>query len=185
MAQSSISTVEVDPRYGHFKQFSGAGVAFARCQASLSQMRLDTMQRPLDRSHVDGLFRDMENRGANKAHVIHAYIDVSDERTLPSRQEIIDILEQMNSVSKPKGGENVTIGVLPKHIQLRVTNGQHRLYAYCKYLVDHWGLIENERPPLDPPPTGCLFAEGLRKSAAEILAQDDACWFVNVEYIRE
>jgi len=187
MAQTSISTVEVHPRYGHFKQFSGAGIASARCQASLSQMRLDATQRPLERRHVDSLLRNMENQGVNKAHVIHAYIDVSNERTSASTDEIKAILEQMDSISKPKGGENVTIGILPGHIQLRVTNGQHRLHAYCKYLVEHWDRIENERRPLDPPPapTEFPFAEGLRKSAAEILAQDEACWFVNVEYIRE
>jgi len=143
------------------------------------------MQCHLDYCHVEGLLRNMENQGANKAHVIHAYINVLDERTSASRHKIVDILEQMNSISKPKGGENITIGILPNHIQLQVTNGQHHLYAYCRYLIEHWDLIKNERLPLDPPLTGFPFAEGLRKSTAEILVQDEACWFINVEYIHE
>jgi len=87
--------------------------------------------------------------------------------------------------TKPNGGDDIMIGIPPNHIQLQVTNGQHHLYTYCKYLIDHWDLIENKRPPLDPPPTGCLFAEALRKSAVEILVQDKACWFINVKYICE
>ena len=150
-------------------------------------MRLDTTQRPVDYSHVDGIFKDMKKLGVNKARVINVYIDVLDGGTSASRDQIEGLFEHMNSLSKPNGGDDIMIGILPDHIRLRVTNGQHRLFAYCKYLVDRWDQIENKRPPLDPPPapTDCLFAEALIKSAAEILAQDDAYWFVNVEYIRE
>jgi len=67
MAQSRISMVKVHPRCVNFKQFSGAGVASSHCQARLSQMRLDTMQHPLDYSHVDSVFRHMKQEGVDKA----------------------------------------------------------------------------------------------------------------------
>ena len=41
------------------------------------------------------------------------------------------------------------------------------------------------RPPLNQPPTDQPFAENLGKSAAEILAQDDAWWLVSVDYIHK
>jgi hypothetical protein len=128
----------------------------------------------------------MEIEGVRKGDFIHAYIDVEDkEWGNRGKDETILLLNQLASETRLKGDGEAIIPILPAEFPLRISNGLHRLHAYCMYLVSHWDSISNVRKPLDPPPTGCRFAEGLSKTPAEILAQDEAFWLVNIEYVRK
>jgi len=186
MSQFEISTININARDATYKQCSAAAVATARCIARLSQMKIDIKQRPSTQSHIETLRHSMESQGVRKGDALHVYIDVNDEAWgKRSDAEAIALLDKMKSETKLKGDGNVIMGVLPPGVPLRVSNGQHRLHAYCRYFVDHWKDIESVKPPLNPPPVECPFAEGLSKTPAEILAQDDAYWIVIVEFIRE
>lgn len=180
-----VETVVFDTRDAMYKQFSGAAMAGARGIARLSQMTLNSTQRPLNEDHIKSLRLSMEEE-VRKGEVIHAYIDV-EHKDWGTRTEgdVISLLNDMNTKTRLSSFGKVSIGVLPPDIHLQVCNGQHRLHAYCRYMVDHWDEIKHEKPALNPLPTNCSFAQGLAKSPAKILAQDDAYWIVNIEYIRE
>ena len=128
----------------------------------------------------------MEEEGVRKGEDLHAYIDIMDPRWGDrSKEDVCSLIQQINGANIVKGDGTVIMSVLPEDIPLRITTGVHRLYAFCSYLVDHWDEIEGENPPLNSPPEDCPFAVGLRKTPAEILAQENACWIVTLEYIRE
>jgi hypothetical protein len=182
----TIRKIEINARDGMYRQCSGAAVATARCVVRLSQMKLDLEQRPVSLKHVNSIKNSMDEEGVRRGDAVHAYIDVADEGWgNRSKEDAIELLNALGPQTKPDSCETVLIGVLPKDIHLHLSNGQHRLFAYCQYMVEHWNDIKNVKPALDPPPTNCHFAEGLSKTPAEILAQDMAEWIVNVEYIRE
>jgi hypothetical protein len=169
-----------------YKRCSAAAVAFTRAMVNLRQMKPDNIrQRPAQRDHIESLRKSMDQDGVRKGEDLHAYIDVEDplwgDRTQDDAMLLIKAINDQNHVA---GDGTVVMSVLPEDVPLRITTGLHRLHAFCSYLVDHWGEIRDVKPPLDPPPTDCAFAEGLRKPAAEILAQDDARWIVTLEYIR-
>jgi hypothetical protein len=150
-------------------------------------MKPDEAQRQVDREHVNSLRASMEEEGVRKGDVIHGYIDV-DDSTWGNRSEAdsIALIDKIDDHSKLLHDGRVVVGVLPADIPIRISNGNHRLYAFCKYLAERLDLnqIENAKPPLESPPIGRPFAEGLSRSSAEILAQDDAWWLVSIEYIR-
>ena len=185
MAQTQISTIEIEAKDAIYKQCSGAAIASARVIARISQMKLAPLQRRPDMEHIKVLRESMESEGVRKGDAVHAYIDVADPAWENRDQsETISLLFEMSCRTKLTGDGKVRMSVLPTNIPLRLTNGAHRLYAYCSYLVGRWSDISNVREPLESPLTDCPWAENLGKSPAEILAQDDAFWVVSVEYIR-
>jgi len=128
----------------------------------------------------------MESEGVRKGEDIHRYIDIQDPAWGDRGQdETISLLDRIDAENKVIGDGRVAIGVLPEDIPLRITNGRHRLTAFCQYLVGHWDDISDHELPLASNPTECPFANGLSKSPAEVLAQEDASWIVKIEYIRE
>ena len=186
MEQPQISVIELPAKDALYKQCSGAAVAAAWAIVRLSQMNRDEVPRKVDPSHVNALRISMEEEGVRKGEILHGYIDVEDPAWGGrSEAEALALMDAMDSQNKLNGDGKVVVGVLPEDIPIRLSNGTHRLHAYCRYIVDHWDDIKNVRPPLNQPPTDRPFAENLGKSAAEILAQDDAWWLVSVEYIRK
>lgn len=81
---------------------------------------------------------------------------------------------------KLKGDGRVIVGVLPEDVPIQISNGNHCLHTFCRYIAEHWDCIKNAKPSLEPPLT--WHAENLSKSAAEILAQGDSWWLVSIEY---
>jgi len=142
-------------------------------------------QRPTERKHIDTLKKSMGEDGVRRGQDLHAYIDIKDplwgDR---SHKDTMEMIRCINAQNRVEGG-TATISVLPEDIPVRITTGLHRLYAYSGYLVDHWSTISDPKPPLESVPSECPFANGLRKPAAEILAQDEASWIVTIEYIRK
>jgi hypothetical protein len=129
-----------------------------------------------------------QNSGSDgKGRVSQKYREVLErwKKAILLQEDAIKLLSALGPQTKPNSCETVLIGILPKDIHLHLSNGQHHLFAYCQYMVEHWNSIKNVKPALDPPPTNCHFTEGLSKTPAEILAQDMAEWIVNVEYIHE
>ena len=185
MEQPVINTLTMESHEATYKRCSAAAVAFTRAMVHLRQMKPDNIrQRPAQTSHIDTLRTSM-NEEVRKGEDLHAYIDVKDPLWDRSEAEAISLLKCIDDHNKVEGDGTVVISVLPKDVPLRITTGLHRLHAYCSYLVDNWSSIEHVKPPLNPPPIDCAFAEGLRKSPAKILAQDDASWIVTIEYIRK
>jgi hypothetical protein len=149
-------------------------------------MRRDETQRQVDPEHVNALRISMEEEGVRKGDVLHGYIDVDDPAWQGrSQAEILRMIDEIDSCNELKGDGSVIVGVLPADVPIRISNGNHRLHAFCRYIAQHWDRIQNPKPSLEPPPTDRPFAENLSKSAAEILAQDDAWWLVSIEYIRK
>lgn len=184
MAQ--IQTVQMDARYGAYKLFSGTAVTTARALVKIHQMTPDGTQRNPDYVHIQRLKRSMESEGVRKGEDIHGYIDVQNPAWGNRPQdEIISLLRQIDSQNKVNDDGTVVIAVLPEGIPLKITNGCHRLHALCGFLDENWNQILNRKPPLDSTPENCPFANGLSRPSAEILAQDEACWVVRIEYIRE
>jgi hypothetical protein len=148
-------------------------------------MRLDEAQRQVNHDHVHKIRISMQEEEVHKGDVLHGYIDVHDQAWSRSKEETISLLDELQSVNKLNGDGTVAVGVLPEDIPIRISNGSHRLYAFCAYLVEGWDRIPTIQPPLQSPIIDKPFAEDLGKTPAEILAQDDAWWLVSVEYIRK
>jgi hypothetical protein len=187
MAQHEITTMEIDASHATYKQCSGAAKATARCIVKLSQMKNDVAdQRPIHPDHVELLLKSMDDVGVLKGDVVHGTIDVHDPLWgNRSEEEAVKLIKNINAQMVLKGDGKVIMGVLPDGIPVRMLNGQHRFHALCRWIVARWDALPNLRPPLDPPPQDCPWAEGLSKSPAEILAQDEACWVLSLEYTRK
>ena len=150
-------------------------------------MRLDESQRIVDPVHLREIRLSMEEEGIHKGEVIHGYIDVDDPDWDLDQADAVQLMDNIQRHNKLTGDGDIDVGWLPKGITIRISNGSHRLYAYCQYLADHWEeLFPNpnttlpEKEVKDKP-----FADGLVKGAGDILAQDIAYWLVIVEYIRK
>ena len=186
MAQTQIDTVEMDTQYAAYKQLSGAAVATTQALVKIQQMKVDATQCPLAHYHMQTLKELMEVKGVCKGKDIHAYIDTWDPAWGSCTQaNTILLLNHINAQNTAWGNGKVTIGVLPEDIPLRITNRLHHLHAFCRYLADHWGDIEIHKPPLDSLLMDCSFADDLSKPSTKILAQDNACWIVKIEYIHK
>jgi hypothetical protein len=186
MAQTAIPTITMESHEATYKTCSTAAAAFTRALVKMKQMRPDDIrQRPADRKHIDTLKKSMGEEGARRGQDLHAYLDIKDplwgDRSYDETMELIKCINAQNRVE----GGTATISVLPEDIPVRITTGLHRLYAYSGYLVENWSTIKNPKPPLESVHKECPFADGLRKPAAEILAQDEASWIVTIEYIRK
>lgn len=185
MSQTQLASIQLSAREALFRQCSGAAVAHARVMVRISQMKLDEAQRHVDHNHARDLKIKMQEDAVHKGDVLHGYIDVHDPAWSRSRDDTIKLLDDLQSINQINDYGMVAVGVLPQDIPIRISNGSHRLYAFCSYLVEGWHRIKTIRPPLQTPIIDKPFAEDLGKTAAEILAQDDAWWLVSVEYIRE
>lgn len=187
MAQPVIATMRMESHDAMYKKCSAAAIAFTRAMVNLRQMKPDHRQRPTNPKHVEKLKKSMEVEGVRKSEDLYAYIDVDDPLWgARSKAEGMALMHQIEHQNRVEGDGSVIMSILPMDVPLKITTGLHRLHAYCSYIVDNWDKIENVKPPIDPDTIiGCSFAEGLRKPAAEILAQDCACWIVAIEYIRK
>lgn len=186
MDQATISSLEIPAREALYKQCSGAAVATTRAIVRLSQMRPDDIQRQVDLTHVNSLRISMQEEGVRKGEVLHGYIDVEDPAWGGrSQDDAIALFKHIESHNKLLSGGRVVVGVLPKDIPIRITNGNHRLYAFSRHLAASLDQTDNANPPLNSPSIDRPFAENLSRSSGEILAHDDAWWLVSIEYIRK
>jgi hypothetical protein len=124
-------------------------------------MKLDLEQCPVSLKHVNSIKNSMEEEGVHRGNAVHAYINVADEGWgNRSKEDAIKLLNALGPQTKPDSCETVLIGVLPKDIRLHLSNGQHHLFAYCQYMVEHWNDIKNVKPALDPPPPTATSLRG-------------------------
>ena len=189
MAQTPISSIKLPAREALFKQASGAAIATTRAAVHITQMRLDAEQRQPTPAHIKTIRLAMEEEGVNKGHVIHGYIDVDDPDWHRSEADTIKMMDEIQSRNKLDGHGSVHVGILPPDVKIQISNGNHRLHAYCRYLAEHWeSCIPNPNAPLkedDPRLNDKPFAQDLVKKPEYILAQDIAWWLVIIEYIRK
>ena len=148
-------------------------------------MKLDEAQRLVDRVHCNVIRTSMQEEGVLKGDIMHGYIDVDDPAWNRNQGDTIDLFDRLEACNRLTGDGTMTRAVLPNDVPIRISNGSHRLYAFCSHLVEHWDEIQNVKPPLQSRVVDKPFAEDLGKTVAEILAQDDAWWLVSIEYIRK
>ena len=181
----ATTTIKMESHKAMYKRCSAAAAAFTQAMVNLWQMKPNNIRQcPAQRNHIVNLRKLMEEEGVCKGEDLHAYIDIEDPLWGDcSKDKAIALLNDISNHNQVTGTGTVIMSVLPEDIPLRITTRLHCLHAYCSYLVDHWSEINEVKPPLDPPPKDCPFAEGLRKSATEILAQDNTCWIMTIKYI--
>ena len=190
MERPQIESIVSPAEEAHYKLHSAAATAYTLALVRLSQMRRDETQRPIGDKHVNDIRRSMQRQGVRKGEHLYGYIDVHDEAWgNRSESDAVALFEDIKSHNKNKGGGLVSVGILPKNIPVRISDGSHRLYAFSRHLVETWDDIQDPKPPLEftkaDRKVDRPFPENLGKSLEEIFAQDTAWWFVRLAYIRK